>query len=127
MAVLYAPEAYHKLSEFEKKEICNGCGAKSGISSWLVPNTLYGLSVKAACNIHDYMYFVGTTNADKEEADRVFLNNMMRIINQDGAAWLAALRRRRALKYYEAVYYGGGEAFWKSKNAPGTMKYVGAN
>ena len=84
--------------------------ANSLISRW-IPNTMYGLDVEEAGNIHDYMYHIGRTIEDKAEADRTFLNNMLRLINDRGGL-LAPLRRRRALKYYEAVVYFGGPAFW---------------
>jgi hypothetical protein len=114
-AELFTPQSYKSAPETERALVSNGCGAKGGISSWLVPNTLWGLSVKRACNIHDWMYSEGLTIADKEEADRVFLNNMLRIIEVE-SCWLLKLpRRSRAKKYYKAVKYFGGPAFWEGK------------
>ena len=115
MNKLFAPVGYLDLTPLEKKGICNGMGAKDSALSALIPNTMWFLDVTEAGNIHDYMYHVGTTIADKEEADRVFLNNLMRLINNKGG-WLSFLRRRRAIKYYEAVFYCGGDAFWEGKN-----------
>ncbi len=112
---LFAPKYYYLLTPEEKKDICNGMGAKDSVLSAMVPNTMWFLDVTEAGNIHDYMYYIGKTIEDKEEADRVFLNNLMRIINNKGG-WLGPLRRRRAMKYYEAVYYFGGSAFWEGKN-----------
>jgi hypothetical protein len=112
---LFAPESYYQAEEKEKDRVCNGCGAK-GLGGWLVPNTLYFLSIKEACNIHDWMYEQGKTNTDKEEADRVFLNNMLRIIEGKPSKLLNALRRQRAMKYYTAVKDYGGPAFWNCKN-----------
>jgi|LGOV01.1.fsa_nt_gb hypothetical protein len=44
MITLSAPTTYTELSPEQKKEICNGCGAKGG---WIkVPNFLF----KASCN-----------------------------------------------------------------------------
>ena len=60
------------------------------------------------------MYHIGQTDDEKRNADRIFLTNMIQIINYKGG-WLAPLRRLRALKYYEAVYYYGDDAFWKDK------------
>jgi len=127
---LYAPEIYKKLSACEKKAIVNGCGA-GGWKIDLVPNTLYGLDVTSACNIHDYMYYAGMTNEDKNEADRVFLNNMIRLIDAGVRAdsnspllmrrlkkTLRIFRRRRAYAYYFAVKKFGGPAFWQDKNNP---------
>jgi hypothetical protein len=78
---------------------------------------MYGLSITEAANIHDYMYYVGMTLEDKREADRVFLNNMIRIIEANSKFWvLEFLRKRRAKKYYLAVDWFGGPAFWSGKN-----------
>lgn len=117
MATLFEPEGYDDLTEADKERICNGCGSK-GFGGWVVPETLWGLSMTDACNIHDYMYHVGTTIQDKESADRVLLNNMIRIIEQDGKQWkwLVKLRRIRAREYYLAVKNFGGPAFWAGKN-----------
>lgn len=119
MAKLFAPEKYWKLSDCERSKVCNGCGTK-GLGGLLVPDTLWGLSIEEACDIHDYMYSRGATIADKEEADRTFLNNMVRIIQEDGTgAWpVKQLRLRRAKTYYEAVRIFGGPAFWANKNKP---------
>ena len=109
MITLYAPEGY------EPKQDCNGCG--TGWNSKLVPDTIYWVSITPACCIHDYMYSVGKTNEDKCVADRVFLNNMLRII-ESVTEWYypTALARRRALKYYEAVVSFGSTAYWEGKN-----------
>jgi hypothetical protein len=69
------------------------------------------------------MYIHGVTNEDKKTADRVFLNNMMRIIDAAGGWWLLKkLRRRRARIYYEALRFGGGPAFWRGKNKETEIK-----
>jgi hypothetical protein len=110
---LYAPLEYWQLTN---NTDVNGCGT-GGWKNTLVPETLWGLSVTEACNIHDWMYLVGKTNDDKVTADRVFLNNMTRIINANRSCWvIRILRLRRAKLYYEAVKYFGGPAFWHGKN-----------
>ena len=119
-AQLYAPKNYWTLSPEDHAMICNGCGAANAKFDF-VPDTIYGLGVNPACNIHDYMYLMGETIDDKKEADRVFLNNLLRLIDHKGG-WRRFLRRRRALKYYNAVVELGGPAFWDGKNAPGTFK-----
>lgn len=95
-------------------EVCNGMGAKNSLISRWIPNTMYGLDVEVAGDIHDWGYHMGLTQEDKDEADDDFLSNMFQIINDKGG-WLAPLRRRRALKYYEAVIYLGDDAFWVDK------------
>lgn len=121
---LYAPASYWRCSSAELKAMTGGCGP-GGKGDYLVPDTVYGLSVFRACQIHDYMYAVGKTAADKEEADRVFLNNMLRIIDAETKwRWLRFLRRRRAYTYYKAVDIFGGSSFWDGKNKPQTFDYV---
>ena len=121
---LYAPPSYWRCSSDELNAVTGGCGP-GGKGDYLVPDTMYGLSVFRACQIHDYMYYVGKTAADKKEADRVFLNNMVRIINAETKwKWLRSLRKRRAYAYYKAVDLFGGGSFWDGKNRPETFDYV---
>lgn len=117
-SILFAPPEYWQLSDAQRKDICNGCGTK-GLCGILVPDTIYGLRITAACDIHDFMYSVGETLEDKEAADRVFLNNLLRIIDTQ-TSWniLKRLRARRAMIYYRAVVEFGGPAFWAGKNKP---------
>lgn len=61
------------------------------------------------------MYHFGKDISNKEKADRVFLNNMLRIIEEGSVNWLKPLRRMRAMKYYSAVKDFGGPAFWSGK------------
>lgn len=120
---LYAPPEYWNLSEEARREISNGCGPKR--FGFLVPDTMYGLDVSDACDIHDYMYHVGTTLADKEEGDRVMLNNVLRIIEaKTRLRPLLWLRRRRAYKYYRAVKHFGPPAFWAGKNSDAELQEV---
>ena len=107
---LFKPQGYKALTAAEKSKICNGCGSK-GLGGWLVPDTIYGLNISEACNIHDWQYSQGATLQDKEYADRIFLNNLVRIIDS-GSKCLRWLRRRRALKMHWAVKTFGEPAFW---------------
>jgi len=123
---LFSPEGYDDLTKEDKKRICNGCGPRSKFD--FVPDTIYGLNISEACNRHDYMYEKAYPNIEaKKEADRVFLNNIIRIIDHetkkrigwDGLSFknpLIWLRKRRAYKYYLAVKNFGGPSFWKDKN-----------
>lgn len=114
-AVLFAPESY-VLSSPKVKEVINGCGPQ-GWKGCLVPDTIWGLSISEACNIHDWMYHCGETIADKEEADRVFLNNCLRLIEARGGIWfIKRMRMNRAYAYYLAVKQFGGPFFWEEKN-----------
>jgi hypothetical protein len=115
---LYAPQSYIQATPEERRQVVNGCGA-GGWLRHLVPDRIYGLKVEEACDIHDWMYATGLTIEDKELADRVFLNNLLRIIDANTRwGWLRRLRYLRARKYFEAVQHFGGPAFWKGKNQP---------
>ena len=129
---LFAPQSYWNAPLTVREEMTGGCGP-GRIGDYFVPDTIYGLNVKKACKIHDWMYFLGEVQKDKKKADRVFLNNMLRIIA--GAAlrkafpWyylglgfliripLMRLRIRRAYTYYKAVKRFGAGAFYKGKNS----------
>lgn len=116
VAQLYAPPDYIAATPEVIRAVVNGCGP-AGWKHSLVPATLWGLNVTTACNIHDWMYTTGSTITDKDEADRVLLNNLLRIVDAAGGWWpLQQLRRHRARMYYEAVRLFGGPAFWAGKN-----------
>lgn len=114
MTNLYAPAWYWKIPKAVRSQ--GRCGAGNGIGEKLVPETIWGLKITPACQIHDQMYAKGKTQSDKEEADRVFLNNLLRIIDGNSNKVMRWLRSRRAYKYYEAVRDLGGPAYWNSKN-----------
>lgn len=121
--LLCAPDEYWDASPNEKAALCNGCGSKH--TGWFpvrAPETMYGVDIKDACDIHDVCYHVGVTLEDKDQADREFLNNLIRLIDYaPSAGWkllgpiLSSLRHRRAIKYYEAVQFLGGPAYWAGK------------
>lgn len=110
---LIAPQSYVDASEAVKAGVCNGCGT-AGWKGKLVPETMWGLRISEACQVHDWMYHEGITAEDKELADLVFLRNLIRIINRKGG-WLKVFRRYRAMSYYNAVAEAGGAAFWSNK------------
>jgi len=97
----------------ELLEICNACGAKG--SKLPVPQTAYGLDIRAMCHPHDFEYHVGTTIIDKDVADRRMRNNGHRVIRLRSNWFLARFRRIRVQTYYMMVHNFGGEAFWDGK------------
>ena len=109
--MLAVEKGYYDLTERFKSEICNGAGAAGDWRSFLIPNTMYGLSCLEAFNIHDYAYYVGVTREDKYKADIALLSNLLCIINIHGG-FLRLLRRHRALVYYDAVVEFGDDAFF---------------
>jgi len=125
MAQLYAPSGYwsykiHKPEELAK--LVNGCGP-DGWKRKLIPDSILRVNIKEACDIHDWMYIFGETEADREAADRVFLNNMLRIVEEESKWFITRkIRRKIAYTYYEAVRDVGGMYFWQDKNPPSTFK-----
>jgi hypothetical protein len=121
---LWAPKSYWTASRDAIESVTGGCGP-GGIGDHLVPDTIYGLSVRPACEIHDWMYFVGETLENKIQADRVFLNNMVRLIDAGaGCGVLKHMRRLRARTYYLAVKHFGGPFFWADKNVPAEFREI---
>ena len=119
-AQLFAPPEYWRLSEDER--IWFRCGPGRGVLEWLVPDHILGVCITPACAVHDFCYSQGCTDKDKCDADVIFLNNMIRIIEaHNGIGFLQRMRLRRARIYYEAVSHFGGPAFWSGKNRPDEM------
>lgn len=108
---LLAPEEWFTYTQDQLDELTNGCGP-AGWKFDLVPDTIWGLDISHACDIHDFCYFIGSTPEDKEDADLLFLQNTRRLI-EEGSKFppLKWLRKRRARTYYLAVKKFGGDAF----------------
>jgi hypothetical protein len=116
--ILFAPAAFLATPTKTLLDVCNGCGAANAKFDF-IPDKIYGTYIGDCCDIHDFMYSEGRTFEDKQEADRVFLNNLNRIINRAcKQKWYKPklLMRRRAIKYYRAVDLFGGDAYWAGKN-----------
>lgn len=109
--LLSAHKDYWDLSDEEKKDICNGCGAKGAWYNFLIPSGAFDV----ACNIHDYDYFVGNTQDDKRKADRRFINNMNRIVSATKSKPLRVYRAIKAKGFYTSVKKLGDAAYWKDK------------
>lgn len=110
------------LTKAQRRDICNGAGARGVWYSRFIPNTLWGLDCEEVFDGHDYAYWVGRGLAAKRDADLDMLHNLLIKINHSafdslGARLLSPARRRRALKYYEAVHLKGGDAYWANKPA----------
>ena len=113
--ILFAPVDYWKLTIKRHEEICNGAGPKGW--GWVIPDTIWFLNIRHIAHIHDYGYHIGTNIDDKNEHDRIFLNNMIRwILHKTKSKIMKWLRLKRAQKYFNAVCLMGGPAFWSGKN-----------
>lgn len=102
---LAAPESFWYYLGFgdDLSVVINGCGPR-GLGDFLIPDTIYGLSVKPACKIHDWMYTIYNDEDGFKLSNQVFLDNMIRINNSASKHELLKwIRMRRILKYYRAV------------------------
>lgn len=118
---LDAPPTYWSCDASIRALLCNGAGPAG--KGWIVPDTIYGLNITEAANIHDWMYVWGEKLDDKNKADMTFLMNLMRIIDERTTRIPIAghimrwLRHRRALTYYEAVATFGTRAYGAARSA----------
>lgn len=124
---LLAPVSYWNASKEEIENKTGGCGPGK-IGDWFVPDTMFGESVFLACQIHDWMYGEGASVLDKYYADLTFLWNMVVLIQstpffpgQKEKDTLDIGRLRTVMTYFEAVSYGGGDAFDKGETPKGEI------
>lgn len=108
---LDAPKSFWYTDEATINMIAGGCGP-GRFGNYGLFDSVYWLSIKAACKIHDFDYAIGKTAEDKKIADHRFLDNMLKIINtQSKSSVLRILRRYRAVSYYNLVVECGEDAF----------------
>jgi hypothetical protein len=121
--MLWAPEEFWQLSEAERAEF--RCGPGRGILEKLIPDVWWvgfpivrPLCVTPACAIHDHMYGTGpNTIGWKGVADRSFMNNLIRLVeNAGGPRAIVCRRLDRCNLYYKFVRDFGGPAFWAGRN-----------
>lgn len=97
---------FEDLTPEERAMICNGCGPKGG---WIKPP--HAIFFKASCDHHDYGYWKGCTEADREICDRKFYEAM--IADCAPLPWYQYIRYRPwVYAYYHAVRLFGKESFY---------------
>ena len=85
------------------------------IGTWLVPDSIFPISMKKAGFIHDWMY---QFQFNKKQADEIFYFNMKRLIdNSDYCKAIKDNARIIAKYYYLAVKWFGNRAYNKCKNS----------
>ncbi|CCK81183.1 MULTISPECIES: hypothetical protein [Desulfobacula] len=100
---LAAPRSFWETSKEIRSEVVNGCGP-GGLGDFMVPDTVYFVSIKAACMIHDWCFTVFNSEAGFKLSNQIFLDNMQRIVRAETYnKLLMSLRLARVKKYYRAV------------------------
>lgn len=97
---------YEDLTPEEKKTICNGCGGKGG---WIKPP--HAVFFEASCDHHDYGYWKGCTEEDREQCDKKFYGATVK--DCSGLPWYQYIRYRPwCWGYYVAVRNFGKKYFY---------------
>jgi len=109
------PLGYWKMSEEDRKKASNGCGA-AGWKVDVVPDTIWGLDISKACDIHDVAYHIGRTISDKNSGDFDFHYNLKELIRRNSNWFTRKLRNARAYWYYKVVAEFGESAFLVGKD-----------
>ena len=127
MTKLYAPaECWIFKGKYPDEFASYGCGP-GGIGDFLVPDTVYGLSIRDACRVHDfgYRHSLGNSEEDRAMHDRILKNNSLRIVDDHADwKWVKWLRYQRVEKYYLAVRAFGSRAYWSERNKPEEIQEV---
>ena len=128
---LRAPQSFWEATELEVDAVTGGCGP-GGVGDYLVPDTIWGLSIFLACRVHDWMYgechkieSLSERIIYKKLADDWFLENINIIIETVGCRLLRPLRRRRAKTYFWAVAQHGDSAAGIEHEEKGVRRPVG--
>ena len=107
------PESFDHATDQEIEANTNGCGPE-GWLNLVVPDEFFGVDVRFACQIHDWMYYKGRSWEDKIRADIVFLHNLLTIALEDYyevSDYSRVQRIRRCYTYFRAVERYGSYAF----------------
>lgn len=126
MKLFADPACWKFRSEHPEEWESFACGP-GDYGDYLVPDKILFLSVNEACRIHDWYYRFWPENTEdaRSMADRILLNNMLRIIyNQTSGKWLKRARSRVALIYFRAVRSYGATAFFEDRNLEVEYKEV---
>lgn len=120
---LLAPESYRRATASERRRFCNGCGGAatgwlSWLINWLVPNHIWGVCIKPACDIHDWCYAHGIP---KFLSDLILLCNALILCWYGGSRWLFVFRAMRCMTYFLAVTLFG-RRFYGRKVADKLMR-----
>jgi len=118
MKQLIAEEACWKFQANYPEEFHDyGCGP-GGLGDWFVPDTMWGLSVRPACKIHDwdYRHGEGCSEEHRRECDERLRKNCLIIVDQfSKSEILRHLRHIRVNTYFYMVHWFGKKAYWSER------------
>ena len=78
----------------------------------MIPNSILGVDLKPACDIHDYTYALQNSVRDRKDADDLFLVNMHKLMSRNlRSAPMRFLGTIGIGLYYLAVRLLGGHYF----------------
>jgi len=122
-----APATFWEMDEATIAMIVGGCGPR-GFGDKIVPDSIFWLSIKASCIVHDLEYEIGTIILSKIIADNRFRKNMKYLIEKNSKYnWVKKLRLYFAEKYYFVVHEFGTDSFYNKTTIPkenkGTAKW----
>ncbi len=122
---LFAPESYKRANPLERSRYCNGCGGAatgwlSRVVNWFIPQSIWGICARPACDIHDWGYAHGL---GKKRSDLLFFFNLA-ILCSAGSRWLLLPRLIRCVIFYFAVVMFG-RRFYGRKVADKIMRRRG--
>ena len=104
---LIMSEEYKKASQSEREKAFNGCGLDNDI----IPDSILGVDITQACQIHDWDYVQGKTEKDRRIADLNFLKNLKTLITAKSSIF-NFLRLAIAGIYFAAVRAFGSPVFF---------------
>lgn len=97
---------FSDLTSEQRDILCNGCGPKAwgGIKP---PQFIF----RASCNQHDFYYWRGGEESDRQFSDKEFYRFMKIDIKEDALWWKKPYYHTWAFSYYTAVRVGGFTCF----------------
>jgi len=127
---LYAePECWEWKETFPELWDTFGCGPGK-IGDYFVPDNLFGIDIKIACQIHDWDTRISEEASEEHRLKiaRVFKYNMIRIVRAtpNQYSWMRSARIWEANFYYGRVVKWGWSAYWEERNTNKQYKLVEA-
>ena len=108
---LAAPWSFWTADVELRKSVVNGCGP-GAIGDLIVPDKILGLNVKAACEIHDWMFCVYKCSEGFCLANDLFRKNMIRINHQHQGMGILKKARVPLILVYHFFVENAGKPFY---------------